>query len=350
MRERKKGRHLTWNDRLMIERLLLSGEKIPRIAEIIGCCRATIYNEVKRATYIHTNSDLTTTKRYNPDQAQLLYEQALKEKGPKLKIQQDENLKKYLEAKIGQEKFSPAAALMKIPIDGHSFSVEIKSVNTIYSYIKKGVFPTLTLDHLSYRRKKHKKARVRKSLEIPKANNIAHRPEVIEDRMEFGHWEMDTVIGKKSNKKNLLVLTERKSRYEIIEVLKSREKEEVRKALNRIEKRYGTNFYRIFKTVTCDNGVEFRGLKEIEKALLRKGKRFDLYYANPYHSWERGSNENNNKLIRKFLPKGSNFDKLLTRRVVIEIEQWINDYPRVLLNKNTSKMVFVNEVNQLTGS
>ena len=119
----------------------------------------------------------------------------------------------------------------------------------------------------------------------------------MDDRNDFGNWEMDCVVGKQRSKKCMLVFTERKTRYEIIEVLKFHTVEEVVKALNRLEKRYGSRFYTIFQTITVDNGAEFADFEKMEKALYRKGNRTRIYYCHPYVPSERGSNENGNKLI-----------------------------------------------------
>ena len=81
----RKGKHLTWNDRMMIERMLLRVQQ-EEIADVIGCCLATIYNEVKRATYLHTNRELIDEERYNPDEVQRKYEEQLKRKGVKPKL------------------------------------------------------------------------------------------------------------------------------------------------------------------------------------------------------------------------------------------------------------------------
>lgn len=160
---------------------------------------------------------------------------------------------------------------------------------------------------------------------------------------------MDCVIGKKSNSKTLLVLTERKTRYEIIEVLKNKTSKEVTKALNRIEKRYGKLFYKIFISITVDNGAEFSDFKAMQKSLYRKGIRTIIYYAHPYSSFERGTNENNNILIRYWLPKSSDFDnyKVCNIHIAKQIENWINNYPRKLFDGGTAREKFEEELAKL---
>lgn len=340
-------RQLKYSDRLMIERMLKTDFTKQQIADALGCSVRTVYYEISRATYIHTNSDLTTEVRYNPDGAEELYQRHLTEKGIEAKLKNDSKTKSYIEKMIADYKYSPEAVLLELQQGTIDTDVEIKSVNTIYTAIEKGYFNRLTLKNLPRRKdKKKKKVRVNKSLRSY-GGTIEERDEEILQRMEFGHWEMDTVHGKQSNRKTLLVLTERKTRFEIIEPLKSCTIKEVVRALNRIEKRLGAAFYTVFKTITCDNGVEFRDPEKISKALYRKGDRTKLYYCHPYSSFERGSNENNNILIRRFLPKGSDFDKTVNKSIVKKVQEWMNFYPRKLFDGLSSFDLFDVELKKL---
>lgn len=345
----KKYKHLTWSNRLQIERLLRLGYKPTQIAEIIGCCRATIYNEIKRATYIHHSGDFWKEEvRYSPDLAQERYERNMRKKGKSPKILEDPQLHAFLEHKILNEKYSPQAALLYIKNEGLEFGTDILSVNTLYNYIKKGMFEGITMANCPYRKDRRRKDKVqRRKIKTISGRSIEERPEHIDSRETFGHWEMDTVKGKATNRKCLLVLTERKTRYEYIEVMKSCSKDETVKALNRIEKAMGSSFFKVFKTITCDNGAEFRNYEGIEKALYRVGKRTELYYCHPYSSCERGSNENQNKLIRRHYPKGSDFDKIIDKKKVKKVEAWINDYPRAMFKGLTSKQLYEKELLEL---
>lgn len=332
--------HLTYNDRLMIAKMLDKGFRVSEIAEVVGKSEVTIYAEIKRARYVHTNYDLTETEKYNPDRAQELYEWNLKGKGPGLKIDRDLELAKYIENKIIEENCSPYAALEAIKKEERIFDVEIKSVNTIYSYIRKGVFQHLSMEHLPVKEKRKRKQKVKRAKRVSQGTSIEQRPEEILQREEFGHWEMDCVVGKRENRKTLLVLTERKTRFELIEVLKRHTVDEVRKALNRLEKQFQSDFYSIFKTITVDNGTEFSDPELLEKALYRVGKRTKMYFCHPYCSCERGTNENQNKLIRRHYPKGTDFDTHLKKKKVAAVQHWMNHYPRRLLNGKTPAMLF----------
>lgn len=152
---------------------------------------------------------------------------------------------------------------------------------------------------------------------------------------------MDTVIGQRSGRgQALLVLTERKTRYEIIKKLANKDTESVVSAFSKIVKEYGN----IFKTITCDNGSEFKNYTGIQ--YYRGQRRTTLYYCHPYCSSERGTNENQNKMIRRFYPKGHSFRKIKSNDVV-KIQEYINTYPRKLLNYNTSENLFNMELEKI---
>ena len=331
--------HLTHDDRIKIEALLKEKHTPEEIANNIGCHISTIYRELKRGRYEHRNSDWTTEERYSPDIADEKYRENLAAKGPGLKIGNDLALAEYIEDKIINEKYSPGAVLGEIKRKGIAFSVTI-SKPTLYNYIDKGIFLHLTNKDLPVKKDEKKKYNKVRRARAQKGDSIEKRPEEINTRETFGHWEMDTVLGLRGKtKKSLLVLTERKTRKEIIMELKKHTAAEVVKALNRLERKWGKLFYKVFQTITVDNGSEFADFEGLEKAARRKGSRLKLYYCHPYSSYERGSNENQNRMIRRQVPKGTDFDTL-PEGTVESIEIWINNYPREILGFETSGSLF----------
>lgn len=186
--------------------------------------------------------------------------------------------------------------------------------------------------------KKRKYKQVRKiALNNTKGRSIEERPPDIENREEYGHWEMDCVVG--SGKACLLVMTERKSRKELIYKMPAKTQECVIEVIDRLERRYKSKFQKIFKSITMDNGSEFLDMGSLERSCLKAGtKRTTCYYAHPYSSWERGSNENQNKLIRRFIPKGLNIGKL-TNKDIKRIENWLNNYPRRILGYKSPNQI-----------
>ena len=183
----------------------------------------------------------------------------------------------------------------------------------------------------STRKKNNTRRKV--ALKNIRGTSIEERPEEIMQRNEYGHWEMDKVIGgyKKHGKECLLVLSERMTREEIIKKIPAKKIEYVVNALNSIEKSLGSRQFRQkFKTITCDNGMEFMDFKNMEKSIKTKMPRTKVFYCHPFSSWERGSNENCNKLIRRFIPKGAIMEDY-SKEDIKYIEEWINSYPRQIL-------------------
>ena len=116
-------------------------------------------------------------------------------------------------------------------------------------------------------------------------------------------------------------------------------KESVVKALNTLERRYGEMFSLLFLTITVDNGSEFADCAGMERSCLREGQRTKLYYCHPYSSWERGSNENQNRLIRRWIPKGTPIERYSDAEIA-KIEEWINHYPRAIFKGKAAVDVF----------
>lgn len=312
----------------------------------------TAYNELKRGEYMHRNSDYTETLSYSPNKAQMKAEENLKARGTQLKIGNDIAYANYIEHKIVNEDYSPAAVLGELKAQGKEgdFSVTV-CVTTLYSYIDKGIFLKLSNKNLPV--KKNKKRNYKKVQRQQKrataGESIDKRPKEIDTREEFGNWEMDSVLGKRGKSKNtLLVLTERKTRNEIIFKLPDHTDEAVVAALDRLERKWGADmFKRVFKTITVDNGSEFADAEGLQRSIINEGeKRTKVYYCHPYSSWERGTNEVTNKMIRRKIPKGTNFDDR-TEEEVESIENWINGYPRKIHGYHSAGELFEEEVKQL---
>lgn len=349
MANKKGSRQLKWTDRIRLETLWNAGHRVIEIADILQVHRSTIYNELKRGQYEHLNSEFIPEIRYSADLAQQKCEENLKVRGTQLKIGNDIKLANYLEEKIVNEDYSPAAVLgeLKAQEREREFNTTI-CVTTLYSYIDKGIFLKLTNKDLPVKKKEkrgYKKVKRQKRAEM--GESIEKRPESVDKREEFGHWEMDSVIGKRGKSKNtLLVLTERKTRDEIIFKLKDHTAESVVDALDRLERRWGRMFKQVFKTITVDNGTEFSSCEKMERSVLGEEKRTKVYYCHPYSSWERGTNEVTNKMIRRKVPKGTDFDHK-TDIEIQAIEDWINNYPRKIHDYHTAAEFFEAEVRKL---
>lgn len=341
-------KHLTMTDRLRIEKWLKMGMKPREVADKLRVHVSTIYRELKRGAYDRLDGGTWEVKTaYSPDIAEEKYQAHLREKGPDLKIGNDHELANYIETTILDKDCSPAAVLGFAMIEGKKFKTSL-SVPTIYKYIAKGLFLNLTQEELPrHGKKKHKYKKVKKNKSAsraPAGESIEQRPEEIDGREEFGHWEGDTVYsgkGKRKTTRALLTLTERKTRKEIIIAIPNRKAETVVKALDALERKLGARRFRaIFKSITFDNGTEFAAAEELERSCVNKRlPRTKVYFCHPYSSWERGTNENTNGMIRRRFPKGTNF-AAVTNAQIAQAENWINNYPRKILGYKSSEIVF----------
>lgn len=330
-------KHLTPTDRARIDKWLKEGMKPTEIARKLRVHRNTIYKELRRGACVQMTSEYEFVERYCPEVAERKYRENLAAKGLPEKIGNDRELAEYIATLIRDEGYSPAAAAAAVRKDKtHKFSCTL-SEGTIYNYIPKGIFWGVTKKHLPRRgeqkRKYEKTTTVKRA---PAGESIEKRPEVINTRQEPFHWEMDCIVGKQKTKPCLLCMTERVTRMELIFLLPEHTSENVIKVLDRLERKLGKEkFCTTFQSLTMDNGSEFAKAEMIERSIFG-GKRTTAYYCHPYSSWERGSNENQNGLIRRHFKKGCSFEGV-TQKDVDRVQDWVNNYPRELLGWESSK-------------
>lgn len=337
--------HLTPTKRIQLDAFIRAGMKPTDIAKELGVHHTTIYRELKRCTYEHLNSDYTTETRYNPEGAQARYEANLLAKGPELKIGNDYELADYLIAKIRDEKYSPEAAIGEAEVKGWPFKTHI-CASTAYNYIRGEIFgDELTVSMLPQHGKRHQPERPAGSMpRKPAGRSIEDRPEHINDRSTFGHWEMDSVESCQGVSNTYIVMTERKTRREIIIPSPDKTSASVVAALDTLEKKVGSKvFPLIFQSITCDNGCEFADAAGIERSITGRGPRTEVYYCHPYRPSERGSNENQNGLIRRHLPKGTDLSTISYEETK-RIEDWLNNYPRKMFGYLCSEQLFREEI------
>ena len=331
------SKHLTLIERQQIERWLKEKVKVAEIARRLNRHRSTIYREIQRGLTAHVNSDLSVSYIYQWDVAQRNYEKNQGGGGRHPKLHQAHPLMERLTSLITEKRLSPYAAMEVLTRQGHKIDFCEK---TFYNHVGKDEFPIKPeqLPMGRYRRRKRETPLPCRKHRNLKGESIENRPAQINDRTEPGHHEMDLVVAARGGKKALLVLTERTTRFQHIILIKDKTQKSVISAINRLERRLGLEkFHTLFKSITCDNGIEFQNFEGIEKSVFSKNKkRTKVYFAHPYSSYERGSNENANRLIRRFLPKGSTFDKL-RQRDVQKLAHWMNKNPRKLFAGMSAK-------------
>jgi IS30 family transposase len=332
--------HLSERERYKIEGFFESKMGVEEIAKVLGRDRSTIYHEKNRGTIRRIGYDLVEKEVYRANVAQADYEKQGRNKERTLKIGKDKDLEAHIRTKL-KARFSPDAIIGQIRVEGLEF-VGMITTKTLYNYIDAGVFAGISNKDLWQKRNKKKrgyKAISRVNTKNRDCRSIEDRPKKINNRVEYGHWEGDTVKGRMGTKVGLFTLTERKTREEIIIKLRQATQECIKEALDALEKKYGARFKIKFKSITFDNGVEFLNWKYLEvSVLILGGQRTTIYFAHSYSAWERGTNENQNRMIRRFVPKGTNIADFSDEDIQW-IEDWMNNYPRKILGYKTASQV-----------
>ena len=342
----RKGKHLTRRERIQIEGLLRAKQKPSEIASLLGRDVRTIEREIKRGAVERIHTDLSRSEVYNADRGQDVHDLNATAKGPQLKLGAHYKAAKFIQKQIVEEMCSPEVVARRMDEQKHGCSVCAK---TLYSYIDQGLIDGVSNESLWEKRKRRKRRRktiLRRPKKHPaRRKSIEKRPEEVEDRSVFGHWEIDLVVGgKDAAKPVLMTLIERKTRKILIRKLADKTQQSVLKALAGIERSMGVEAFRqVFKTITADNGSEFLDVEAMEQSALSKKQRTQLFYAHPYASWERGSNENGNRMIRRFIAKGRDIS-MFSRERIRQIEEWINNYPRKILQFQSAEERYITEL------
>lgn len=304
-----KGKHLTESERQLIERWHNHDKLSNReIAYRLGKAPQTINNEVKRGTI-----QLKTKRKYSSKLAQSTHNKHREhsKRTTKLTEELDKTISQAVKEKISLEVI-------------HQEVKAAVCLRTLYNWIDSGLLSVAYYDLLYPQYRKPKKQRATQP-KRPLGLSIEERPESIDERSEYGHWEIDTVLLTKAKGECLLTLTERKTRLEIIRLIPHKTTHYVNQALREI----GFSA----QSVTSDNGKEFAKLSEVLKC--------PVYYFHAYASHERGTNENHNRMIRRHLPKGT---KKTTKEFVAYIENWMNNYPRKMFDFKSPNQMLIKSI------
>ena len=328
----RKFQHLTREKRAQIEILLR--QKMPKteIAKAVGISRSTLYLELARGTVEQMDSQLRIQNKYCWDAGQRVYEENRKNSRPPVKLIKAYDFICYAEKQILENKMSPDAICGEAKLAGR-FN-EIVCTKTLYNYIDQRLLRVRNLDLPLKVKRKNSKSKSNQNKRIF-GTSIEERPEEINNRTTFGHWEIDTIVGKRETSPVLLSVDERLTRKRHLVKIPSRSSEAVRLGLEKIAGYYGESFETVFKSVTSDNGREF---VDLGRYLPKSTK---VYYAHPYSPYERGTNEKQNSLVRRFFPKGRSFDNITDEQVAF-VEHWINNLPRKIFNYHCSDFLFQN--------
>ena len=336
--EHRKGKHLSYEERVVIQTRLKDGWTPNRIAKEIGCAPNTVRNEIKRGTVSLYRGNVF---RYKASAGQATYEKNRAACCRHYDFLEKSPFISYVEEHFFEDKWSLDGCVHRALKDGSFIREQIVCTKTLYNYADLGLLRIKNIDLPEKLRRSPKVTRVRENKRVL-GRSIEERPSSIDDRTEFGHWEADLVIGSKSdNDDALLTMIERKTReYWIIRV-PGRDPNGVMTALSEIRTRYGEYWDDVFKTITTDNGSEFSllsGLENLSKTMV--------YFAHPYTSCEKGSVERHNGLIRRFIPKGRRIDSYSDEQIC-QIEIWCNSLPRKILGYSTPDELFEAELDRI---
>jgi IS30 family transposase len=304
--------------RYQILALLKEGMNYTQIANNIGVSKSTISREINRNSI---------DGKYNPDEAEVLVFKRHKYKPKYIKLTKsvEKAIRKYLKKKWTPEQIA------------YSLKLNI-SHETIYKYIYTNKANGGRLyKHLPRKMKKYNKrdSSYNSRGYIPNRIPISKRPKIVDKKLRVGDWEVDTIIGK-YHQGAIVTIVDKKSKFTLIKKLPTKEANGVSKAIIDLLQPVKS----IIHTITSDNGKEFAGHQEVSNALD-----IDFYFCDPYSSWQRGLNENTNGLIRRYIPKKTDFTNISDREIMM-IQNDLNNRPRKTLGYKTPAEVFYKEISR----
>jgi IS30 family transposase len=308
---------LTLEERYQIYAFKKAGFNQSQIATEIGLSKSSISRELKRNR---------GGRGYRPKQAHSLAQARRQSKNNATKIKPKTWQK--IESLILKD-WSPEQISGYLKAQGESAASHERIYQHIYSNKQQG--GTL-YTHLRLKKRRRKRyGKYDKRGQIPNRKSIDDRPDVVAKRERIGDWEADTIIGKSHNQA-IVSVVERKSLLTRLEKVTRKSDELVERAMLKVLKPLADRVH----TITSDNGKEFASHEVIANRLNAS-----FYFAHPYRSWERGTNENTNGLVRQYFPKGTDFSKI-TQRQVKAVEKRLNNRPRKTLGFQTPNQVFFN--------
>lgn len=310
----KKHRRLSFSERIKIETLLNENKSKAYIAKTLKRSRSTITREVNKWI---TNSE----DKYSAKLADWAAKDDYLNKRNRDKISTHRKLRIYVYRGL-LKKWTPEQIAGRIKIEYPKDTIMSISHEAIYRHIyltPQGALNKKLIKLLVRKKTRRRPAKKRRGTGSKIINQVSidNRPKHIDLRKEIGHWEGDLVIGK-NHKSAIGTIVERKSRFTLIVKLKSKKAEEIAIMFSKILNKLNPLFK---KTMTYDNGIEMA-----KHEIITKKTGLKIYFAHPYSSWERGTNENTNGLIRRYLPKGTDFN-IIDEKLLCKIQDKLNNRP-----------------------
>ena len=331
--ERERGQHLGFAERCSIKTCKKLGLSLRQIAGVVNCSASTVHNELKRGTG-ERNGTRGRFPEYSAKRGQRNYENNRTRCHKAHKLEEGNPFIEWMVKQVREKHWSLDAcagyARRKKLFPKHL----IVCAKTLYNELWAGNLPLTPFDLPEALSRKPKKHNIRKRRKVL-GKSIDERPEEAMMRITCGHWEIDTVVDKRSGRESVvLTLVEKVTDFYLAIKIPGKDTASVMAALDVLREEYGDeHFAKIFKTIITDNGPEFERLAELEDWGV------GIYFAHPYSSWERAQNERHNRLFRRFLPKGESIDKYSAEQILSFADE-MNALPRKHLGYCTPEELF----------
>ncbi len=329
---RKKGQHLQREDRGVIQFLKRLGFSNRGIARAIGCSPSTIANELRRGTPPR-KSNKGRAPGYSAKRGQADYKANRQRCRRHRKIMHCAAFANWVTKQFREHKWSPDACVGYARLHGLFPAGEMVCTGTLYNEIRAYSSPLALTELPEALKRKPSTIRSHVNKRVY-GSSISERPEVASMRIEEGHWEGDTVVGKRNGKEAVVFsLLEKKTQNYIAMRIPAKTKEAVMAAMFQLKEEYGDLFSEVFKTITLDNGTEFSDFVKVEAWGTQ------VFFAHPYTSWERPQNERHNGLFRAFVPKGTSIETCTAEFILASADE-LNGRPRKKLDYRTPEELF----------
>lgn len=331
--ERKKGQHLQREDRGAIQHLKRQGLSNRAIAKEIGCSPSTVGYELARGTPPR-KSNKGRKPGYSAKRGEAVYKANRERSRKPHKIESCLRFVNWVLQQFKDHRWSFDDCVGRAKLQGLFTKDEMVCTHTLYNEVWAGNL-SLSVTELpeAMKRKQHKGSKPRENKKVY-GKSISERPEIAALRIEEGHWEGDTVVGKRAGKEAVVLsLLEKKTENYLAIRIPGKNAAAVMGAMEQLKAEYGDKFSQVFKTITVDNGSEFADFSKVEKWGTK------VYFAHPYSSWERPQNERHNGLFRAFVPKGVSIEPLRPEYILSAADE-LNGRPRRKLGYHTPEELF----------
>lgn len=328
----ERGKHLNFEDRCSIKTCHKLGFSLRKIAAIINCSASTVMYELKRGTGERKGS-CGRNPEYSARRGQQIYEANRSNCHKHSKVSAENPFVVWVTNCIRTKHWSIDACVGYAKKQALFADKDMVCTKTLYNAVWNGIILS-PFDLPEALRRSTRKHIHRKNKRVY-GTSIDERPKEYASRKEFGHWEIDTVVGRRAGKESVvLTLVEKVSDFYIAIKIPGKNSEAVMTAMEVLREEYGEAYFSsVFKSITADNGSEFEGLSQLEKYGVK------VYFAHPYSSWERPQNERHNRIFRRYIPKGVSIEKFTAEQILCFADD-MNALPRKLLGYATPEELF----------